>query len=394
MSDNKTNNVMDQMTPAEEMALMVEGLYRSVNSDLQKMKKELLNEMKFTAAQSSSMYDSIQKDTASAADSAAKSVDSITNEMKYVYQQNQAIYEDVSAKLNERIDALEEKLAVLEEIEQQLKLLNNKGDETDYDTVSEMVKDKVVDSIPVYEELDYEKLSESVSEKAEAAFAEQNQQVLSAVAAIPVAENVDYSRIVEEVGDRVLEILREQKDAEESIVEEAEEPAEVAAEVDYDRIIYGSAEKVVESLPYQDKVDYDRIERMIANSSATDAVNPETIAELVVEKMGKEDDFAYEVVIDGENVDKIVEGISEGFDFETLSDKIAEKVKVPEEVLPELDYDKLSDLVASKVAVPEPSMEIDYERLADLVASKLAAPDVDYDRLAEAVVAKMSEKEV
>ena len=114
MSDNKTNNVMDQMTPSEEMALMVEGLYRSVNNDLQKVKKEILNEMKFSAAQNSSMYDALQKDTASAADSAAKSVDSITNEMKYVYQQNQAIYEDVSEKLNERISALEEKLAALE----------------------------------------------------------------------------------------------------------------------------------------------------------------------------------------------------------------------------------------------------------------------------------------
>lgn len=406
MSENK--NLDNVMTPADEMALMVEGLYQSVQSDLQKVKKEILTELKYSAQQNSSLYDTMQEDTAAASESAAsKSADMIASEMKYVYRQNQAIYEDLSGILTDdvltRVQAVEDKLAALEEIEKALKELAGKLESQDYDALSETVKEKVVESIPVYEELDYDKITDSVTEKTEAAIAEQNQQVLSAVASIPVAENIDYSRIVEEVGDRVLEILNEQKavaEVETDEVETVEEVEDVATEdvapaqeIDYDKIAFGTAEKVVESLPYQEKVDYDRIERLIANRPATEPVNCETIAELVLAKMEKQQDYTYEVVIDGDNVDRIVEGITEGLDFETLSDKVAEKVIVPE-IDPGINYDKLSDAVAEKITVP--SIEIDYERLADLVVSKIAMPEpvvpvveIDYEKLADMVAQRI-----
>ncbi len=406
MSENK--NLDNVMTPADEMALMVEGLYQSVQSDLQKVKKEILTELKYSAQQNSSLYDTMQEDAAAASESAAsKSADMIASEMKYVYRQNQAIYEDLSGILTDdvltRVQAVEDKLAALEEIEKALKELAGKLETQDYDALSETVKDKVVESIPVYEELDYDKITDSVTEKTEAAFAEQNQQVLSAVASIPVAENIDYSRIVEEVGDRVLEILNEQKavaevetdevEAVEEVEEETAEEVAPAQEIDYDKIAFGTAEKVVESLPYQEKVDYDRIERLIANRPATEPVNCETIAELVLAKMEKQQDYTYEVVIDGDNVDRIVEGITEGLDFETLSDKVAAKVVVPE-IDPGINYDKLSDAVAEKITVP--SIEIDYERLADLVVSKIAMPEpvvpvveIDYEKLADMVAQRI-----
>ena len=41
-----------------ETALMIEGLYNGLTYDLQKMKKELMNELKYAAMQSSSVYQS------------------------------------------------------------------------------------------------------------------------------------------------------------------------------------------------------------------------------------------------------------------------------------------------------------------------------------------------
>lgn len=59
-----------------ETALMIEGLYNGIAYDLQKMKKELMNELKYSAMQSSSVYQSIQKETSSAVETNAQTAQS------------------------------------------------------------------------------------------------------------------------------------------------------------------------------------------------------------------------------------------------------------------------------------------------------------------------------
>ena len=75
-----------------ETALMIEGLYNGIAYDLQKMKKELMNELKYSAMQSSSVYQSIQKETSSAVETNAQTAQSVVRELKYGYQQNQMIF--------------------------------------------------------------------------------------------------------------------------------------------------------------------------------------------------------------------------------------------------------------------------------------------------------------
>lgn len=59
-----------------ETALMIEGLYNGLSYDLQKMKKELMNELKYNALQASSLYQSVQKETGAATETNAQTAQS------------------------------------------------------------------------------------------------------------------------------------------------------------------------------------------------------------------------------------------------------------------------------------------------------------------------------
>ena len=184
-----------------ETALMIEGLYNGIAYDLQKMKKELMNELKYNALQASSLYQSVQKETNSATDTNAQTVQSMVRELKYGYQQNQMIYESLSSVLTDdvlsKLETVEGKVELLEQIDRALAEIKDKLDELvsrpepDYDSIAETVKEKVVEALPVQEEIDYEKITESVTEKTESSLVAHNKEILDAVAASPVAENVD-----------------------------------------------------------------------------------------------------------------------------------------------------------------------------------------------------------
>ena len=348
-----------------ETALMIEGLYNGLSYDLQKMKKELMNELKYNALQASSLYQAVQKETGSATETNAQTAQSMVRELKYGYQQNQMIYESLSGILTDdvltKLETVEGKVEVLEEIDKALAEIKEKLDElasrteTDYTAIAE----KVAEVLPAQEEVDYEKISETVSEKTEASIAAHNKEILDAVAAIPVAENIDYTRIAEEVGEKVAEMLRETPVA-----------AEGTAAVDYDRIIYGAAEKVVESLPYPDKVDYRRIDENFMKA-----------AESIKPAMPDEEVLAANISA------AVVKAISE-MDTDALAQAVAEKVTLPEAAPQEIDYEKLSDMIVAKMPVPADPEPVDYDTLAEAIIAKLPDP-VDYDRLADAVIARM-----
>ena len=352
-----TENAKTQKTVAgssDETALMIDGLYNYLSRDLQKLKADLLNEMKYSALQTSSLYKSLKADSAKATDEQAKGASQVARELKYGYRQNEAIYAELSRILSDevvaKLDTVEGKLALIEEIDKTLAAISEKLEELGVDAVAEATASRVLDAIPVYDEIDYEKIEGVVAEKTEASVAEHSRQVLEAVAAIPVAENVDYTRIVEEVGDRVLEILTEAK--------AEEKPVEVPApvEIDYEKIVYGTAEKVVESLPYPEKVDYARIEEAFkkAVESVTEKMDVDSTADLIAQKV----------------MEKISIPQPEAFDYDLLAVAIASRSAQPEPI----DYEKLADMVAARIPSPEKE-EIDYDKLAELVAAKLQVQD-------------------
>lgn len=297
-----------------------------------------------------------------AGENASECADRAVMEIKYLYSQNQSIYESLSSALNELKEsagAFNEEFAA--KIEETLDALNEKienllANETDYDKVAETVKERVAETLN-FEEPDYDKIAELVAEKTEAQTAAHSKEILDTIAAVPTAENVDYNRIVDEVSDKVLEKVTE------LLEEKSNEEKETKGSAEYDRIVYGTAEKVIESLPPVERVDYTRI----AEANALTDETLEKIAEAVAAKI------------------QIPE--AEKLDYEKLAETLAAKLPVPEEI----DYDKLADTVLAKLPAPE---EIDYEKLADAVVAKMPVPEaIDYDKLADTVIARLPETE-
>lgn len=297
-----------------------------------------------------------------AGENASESADRAVMEIKYLYSQNQSIYESLSSALNELKESAgafnEEFAAKIEETLDALdeKIENLLANETDYDKVAETVKERVAETLN-FEEPDYDKIAELVAEKTEAQTAAHSKEILDTIAAVPTAENVDYNRIVDEVSDKVLEKVTE------LLEEKSNEEKETKGSAEYDRIVYGTAEKVIESLPPVERVDYTRI----AEANALTDETLEKIAEAVAAKI------------------QIPE--AEKLDYDKLAETLAAKLPVPEEI----DYDKLVDTVLAKLPAPE---EIDYEKLADAVVAKMPVPEaIDYDKLADTVIARLPETE-
>lgn len=297
-----------------------------------------------------------------AGENASECADRAVMEIKYLYSQNQSIYESLSSALNElkeNAGAFNEEFAA--KIEETLDALDEKienllANETDYDKVAETVKERVAETLN-FEEPDYDKIAELVAEKTEAQTAAHSKEILDTIAAVPTAENVDYNRIVDEVSDKVLEKVTE------LLEEKSNEEKETKGSAEYDRIVYGTAEKVIESLPPVERVDYTRI----AEANALTDETLEKIAEAVAAKI------------------QIPE--AEKLDYDKLAETLAAKLPVPEEI----DYDKLADTVLAKLPAPE---EIDYEKLADAVVAKMPVPEaIDYDKLADTVIARLPETE-
>ena len=297
-----------------------------------------------------------------AGENASECADRAVMEIKYLYSQNQSIYESLSSALNELKESTgafnEEFAAKIEETLDALdeKIENLLANETDYDKVAETVKERVAETLN-FEEPDYDKIAELVAEKTEAQTAAHSKEILDTIAAVPTAENVDYNRIVDEVSDKVLEKVTE------LLEEKSNEEKETKGSAEYDRIVYGTAEKVIESLPPVERIDYTRI----AEANALTDETLEKIAEAVAAKI------------------QIPE--AEKIDYDKLAETLAAKLPVPEEI----DYDKLADTVLAKLPAPE---EIDYEKLADAVVAKMPVPEaIDYDKLADTVIARLPETE-
>ena len=306
----------------------IDALYSWLSYDLQKLKKELLNEVKTTSSQTS--------------ESATNASKMVTQEIKYSYIQNQTIYDGlaelISGDVEERKKAMEELKATIDEILPQYQATAQEvkysfiQQQSIYDTIMEKVEKlenidamlaeldrKSAEILSLVEDADYKALIDTLTEKTEESVANHSREVLDAVAAIPVAENVDYARIVDEVGDRVLELLGE--------VMQASSAEKVEAKIDYDKVIYGTAEKVVESLPTTEKIDYARIEAMLEKKAEIDY---DKLSDMIVAKMAANTAQKYDVKLDEESIDQI-------------ADKVLEKMNAAEQAEEEVTYDFVID---------------------------------------------------
>lgn len=410
----------------------IDALYSWISYDLQKVKSELLSELKYSSVQISSLHQDIKDDN-------GKSSQAISQEIRYSYKQNQTIYDGLARMLTEevgeRLGAIESMQStiqdstseVLNKLAQVNEEVGNTVQETlstvtsqledavneikysyaqqqaVYDGLSALIQADVVsklddvqaklatleqidatlvhihERLAAIEESDYKSVIESVAEKTEECVEAHSRQILDAVAAIPVAENIDYNRVTDEVGDKVLEILSDIM-MPAPVATEEKKPAPVEAKIDYDRIAYGAAEKVVESLPYPDKVDYRRIQASFEQS-----------AQKVQASVDSE-------VLSAAVATAVAQAIS-ALDLDALASKVAEKIVIPVVEAPQIDYERLADMVAEKLAKNADQTydvmldEAGVSQIAEKVAQKLDLVETtDYARIASIVEEKLNAK--
>ena len=449
MSEQEKKNLNQETanSTAEEMALMIEGLYNGIVASLKKLKGEICNEMKYSALQINGYCETVQQEATQMVAKNHAMILAVSKELKYGYQQNQMIHEDLVHLINDdlfskieewagKVDAVSEKIEVVSEIEKIIpaieeasKALTEKIEAlNDNDELLEKIKEIVAST---YETVDYAKINDMIDssvikaensiieqtqeivENATIASAEQSQQILNAINAIEVPEAVDYTRIVEEVSERVLELLREEftvyqeevidEELEEEILEdEVEETEELIEEVSEEVVEEETTEEVAPETEETEEENVEPVEETVVADEVVETVE-ETEEEVVEKPVVTEIDYdrivertAEKVVeslpfvekIDYKQIEEMIQAVV--LDVVVLAEEVADKVveKLPQPEAPEaIDYERIAEVVAETVPAPE---MIDYERLSETVVSKIPAPEaVDYDRLAETVLAKM-----
>ena len=260
---------------------------------------------------------------------------------------------------NRIVDEVSDK--VLEKVTELLEEKSNEEKETkgsaEYDRIVYGTAEKVIESLPPVERVDYTRIAE-----ANALTDETLEKIAEAVAAkiqIPEAEKLDYDKLAETLAAKL----------------------PVPEEIDYDKL----ADTVLAKLPAPEEIDYEKLAAaVVAKMPVPEAIDYDKLADTVIARLPETESLDYD------RISEIVNTANDPVDYEKITEianNAAANVVVPESEEP--DYDAMADAVLAKL--PE-SEEIDYERLAYAAASKVEIPEteaIDYEKIANDVAAKI-----
>ena len=276
---------------------------------------------------------------------------------------------------NRIVDEVSDK--VLEKVTELLEEKSNEEKETkgsaEYDRIVYGTAEKVIESLPPVERVDYTRIAE-----ANALTDETLEKIAEAVAAkiqIPEAEKLDYDKLAETLAAKL----------------------PVPEEIDYDKL----ADTVLAKLPAPEEIDYEKLaDAVVAKMPVPEAIDYDKLADTVIARLPETESLDYERIaeiannanetVDYDRISEIVNTANDPVDYEKITEianNAASNVVVPETEAP--DYDAMADAVLAKL--PE-SEEIDYERLAYAAASKVEIPEteaIDYEKIANDVAAKI-----
>ena len=276
---------------------------------------------------------------------------------------------------NRIVDEVSDK--VLEKVTELLEEKSNEEKETkgsaEYDRIVYGTAEKVIESLPPVERVDYTRIAE-----ANALTDETLEKIAEAVAAkiqIPEAEKLDYDKLAETLAAKL----------------------PVPEEIDYDKL----ADTVLAKLPAPEEIDYEKLaDAVVAKMPVPEAIDYDKLADTVIARLPETESLDYERIaeiannanetVDYDRISEIVNTANDPVDYEKITEianNAAANVVVPESEDP--DYDAMADAVLAKL--PE-SEEIDYERLAYAAASKVEIPEteaIDYEKIANDVAAKI-----
>ena len=276
---------------------------------------------------------------------------------------------------NRIVDEVSDK--VLEKVTELLEEKSNEEKETkgsaEYDRIVYGTAEKVIESLPPVERVDYTRIAEANALTDETL--EKIAEVVAAKIQIPEAEKLDYDKLAETLAAKL----------------------PVPEEIDYDKL----ADTVLAKLPAPEEIDYEKLaDAVVAKMPVPEAIDYDKLADTVIARLPETESLDYERIaeiannanetVDYDRISEIVNTANDPVDYEKITEianNAAANVVVPESEEP--DYDAMADAVLAKL--PE-SEEIDYERLAYAAASKVEIPEteaIDYEKIANDVAAKI-----
>ncbi len=364
---------MDFKEYESDHALVLEGMYKGVEEQIEEVKEAVSRELQFSAVQNLSAYEAITK-------CLQDGVDSVLTELRYISQQNCAIFEnedgsrtamknDLLAAFNARAEQMEQFCA--EQMGNTLAQLNGKFEEQIQIMRGEFIAAlQNIQIQPAAIEVDYDRLADKVvvgvdyDRIAEKIVVDVKYEEL----AEKVAESIDYDRLAaklaegEEEKRRTLADEAARKALEEYLAQHpaAEQPAEDAEETARGR----------EALT-DDALDYDVLAEKIST------ILPETDYDMIAEKVA-----AVLPDVDADAIaDKVVSALPQT-DETALVDRLAEAV-------PPTDYDLIAERVA---AVLENDFDVTVDELGIEKISRAVVEQLDYGRIAECLAAYAPQK--
>ena len=297
----------------------IDALYSWLSYDLQRMRKELINELKIASVQTSSLYHELKADKNASAQA-------ITQEIRYSYKQNQTIYDGLATMITddvaEKINSLNEKYALLEELHALVSANGTAASvaDVDYDRIAEIAENAVAKAMAA---LDVETLANTLAEKIATPAIDYDR--LSDMVAAKLAANTEkaYEVVLDEDGvDRIADKVTAKINAPEAIdyerVYQAAQAAQIMPEpVDYDRIAEIVEDK--QTPTYDLVIDKEGIEA-IANSVAEKiCVSCAPCEEMVVAD-------ATEEIVEEAPVEEVVEEVREEENIAEVRKEIAVSV--------------------------------------------------------------------
>ncbi len=312
--------------------------------------------------------------------------DAVTNDVSPKLDEiasKQAGLEQLEATLNELLAKLDE-IALSEEDVQ--KISDNVSEKTEASVKA--YSEEIIESVKAIENVDYTRITEDVGDKlveilndlksaeapVEAEVIDYDRIIYGAaekvVESIPAPEKVDYERVenaiaaIEKVDYERIENAMPTVDAE--AIAEIVASKVVVPEVDYERIADLAASKIViPEAPAAPELDYERLADLVAARIAVPAapaapeIDYERLADLVIERMTSGTEQTCEVMLDDAGIEEIAA-------------KVADKIVIPDTI----DYDKVCQAAQAAQILPDP---VDYDRIAEIVEDKLASEDGTYD---------------
>ena len=371
LNDVVANDVTPKLDDIAQKQSVLDQLEETLNDINAKIEEFRLSEEDFQKL-ADTISEQTEKSVAEHSEQVLNAISAIEN-VDYT-----RISEDVGDKLIEILNEIKsEEVPVAEVVDVQKESMEMREvEKIDYDRIIYGAAEKVVESLPAAEKVDYSRIESAISALNMDALAEAVASKI-AVPAAPEVPEVDYERLADLVSARI-----------------AVPAAPAAPEVDYERLadlvmekmangteqtcevmlddagIEEIASKVADKIPTPETIDYDKVcQAAQAAQILPDPVDYDRIAEIVEDKLANED-ATYDLVMDEEGLNAIAKGVSQELQ------QLCAVVSAPEESVEEapVEEEVADPVVEEPVEEPVEEAPVEVESAADApVEEELAA---------------------